>query len=64
MLRHFLVGVGLGLQQLFNDVPVALLFLIERSLKVDDVVEMENEMIGRVVSIGIRTSKIENPRTM
>lgn len=54
-----LVGVGLGLQQLFNDVASGIILLIERSLKVDDVVEMENEMIGRVVSIGIRTSKVK-----
>ena len=54
-----LVGVGLGLQQLFNDVASGIILLIERSLKVDDVVEMENEMIGRVVSIGIRTSKLK-----
>jgi small-conductance mechanosensitive channel len=54
-----LVGVGLGLQQLFNDVASGIILLIERSLKVDDVVEMENEMIGRVVSIGVRTSKLK-----
>ncbi len=54
-----LVGVGLGLQQLFNDVASGIILLIERTLKVNDVVEMENEMIGRVVSIGLRTSKIK-----
>jgi len=54
-----LVGIGLGLQQFFNDVASGIILLIERTLKVDDVVELENEMIGRVIAIGIRTSKIK-----
>jgi small-conductance mechanosensitive channel len=54
-----LVGVGLGLQQLFNDIASGIILLIERSLKVNDVVEMENEMVGRVITIGLRTSKIK-----
>ncbi|MCA1757948.1 MAG: mechanosensitive ion channel [Bacteroidales bacterium] len=54
-----LVGVGLGLQQLFMDVASGIILLIERTVKINDVVELENEMIGRVVSIGLRTSKIK-----
>ncbi|MDN5350640.1 MAG: hypothetical protein PWQ54_2036 [Bacteroidales bacterium] len=54
-----LVGVGLGLQQLFNDFASGIILLIERTLKVNDVVEMETEMVGRVISIGLRTSKIK-----
>jgi len=54
-----LVGVGLGLQQFFNDVASGIVLLVERSLKVGDIVELENEMVGKVESIGIRTSKIK-----
>lgn len=54
-----LVGVGLGLQQFFNDVSSGFIILIEGSIKVDDVVELDGSMIGRVVAIGIRTSKIK-----
>ncbi len=54
-----LVGVGLGLQQFFNDVSSGIILLVERSLKVSDIVELENEMVGKVISIGIRTSKIK-----
>ncbi len=54
-----LVGVGLGLQQLFNDIASGIILLIERTLKINDVVEMETEMVGRVVTIGLRTSKIK-----
>jgi small-conductance mechanosensitive channel len=53
-----LVGVGLGLQQLFMDVASGIILLVERTVKINDVVELENEMIGRVISIGLRTSKI------
>ena len=54
-----LVGVGRGLQQFFNDVSSGFIILIEGSIKVDDVVELDDSMIGRVVAIGIRTSKIK-----
>lgn len=54
-----LVGVGLGLQQFFNDVASGIILLVERSLKVSDIVELENEMVGKVMGIGIRTSKIK-----
>lgn len=54
-----LVGVGLGLQELFKDVASGIILLVERTVKVNDVVELENEMIGRVISIGLRTSKLK-----
>jgi len=54
-----LVGVGLGLQQLFNDISSGIVLLIEQSIKVDDIIELDNGNVGRVVSIGIRTSKMK-----
>lgn len=53
-----LVGVGLGLQQTFNDVFSGILLLFERSVEVGDWVEMEAS-VGRVVQIGLRTSVIK-----
>jgi len=55
-----LVGVGLGLQELFKDVASGIILLFERSVKVNDIVELENHMIGRVIAIGLRTSKIQS----
>ena len=52
-----LVGVGLGLQQTFNDFFSGLLLLIEGPVEVGDVVEVDN-FIGRVVEIGLRTTRI------
>jgi small-conductance mechanosensitive channel len=54
-----LVGVGIGLQQTFNDFFSGILLLFERSVEVGDVVEIEG-LIGDVKRIGLRTSIIQS----
>ncbi len=54
-----LVGIGLGLQQVFKDIISGFFLLFEGNLKVGDVVELEGE-VGIVKNIGFRTTKIEN----
>lgn len=54
-----LVGIGLGLQQLFNDLVSGIIILTENSIKIDDIIEIEG-MVARVKQIGLRTSKVEN----
>lgn len=51
-----LVGIGLGLQQTFNDVVSGIILLSEQSIKIDDVLEIDNNIV-RIQSIGLRTSK-------
>lgn len=51
-----LVGVGLGLQQTFNDIISGIILLSERSIKVDDVLEIDGDVV-KIQSIGLRTSK-------
>lgn len=51
-----LVGVGLGLQQTFNDVISGFILLSERSIKIGDVLEIDNDVV-KIQSIGLRTSK-------
>lgn len=53
-----LVGVGLGLQQTFNDLVSGLILLFEGSIKLNDVVVVDGQY-GQIVEIGLRTSKIE-----
>ncbi len=53
-----LVGIGLGLQQTFNDVISGLVILFERSVSVGDVLEFDST-VGIVKRIGIRASTIE-----
>lgn len=51
-----LVGVGLGLQQTFNDVISGIILLSERSIRIDDVLEIDGDVV-KIQSIGLRTSK-------
>jgi len=50
-----LVGIGLGLQQTFNDIVSGIILLIEGSIKVGDILEVDGKVV-RVQKIGLRTS--------
>ncbi len=54
-----LVGVGLGLQQTFNDIISGIILLIEGSIKVGDVLDLSGDVV-KVRRIGLRTSVVEN----
>ena len=51
-----LVGIGLGLQQTFNDVISGIILLSERSIKIEDVLEIDGDVV-KIQEIGLRTSK-------
>lgn len=53
-----LVGVGLGLQQTFNDFFSGLVILFERSIQVGDILDV-NGKVGKVKKIGLRASLFE-----
>ncbi len=53
-----LVGIGLGLQQTFNDLVSGIILLSEGTVEVGDIVSVDG-IIGTVKSIGFRTSKVE-----
>jgi small-conductance mechanosensitive channel len=52
-----LVGVGMGLQRLFNDIVSGFFLLMENTVRVDDIVEVDG-IICKVKEIGVRTSKV------
>ncbi|MCB0484239.1 MAG: mechanosensitive ion channel [Flavobacteriales bacterium] len=52
------VGIGLGLQSIFNDIVSGLFLLFERSVEVGHVLEVDG-LVGRVTDIRIRTSTIQ-----
>ena len=54
-----LVGVGFGIQQLFSDIASGIVLLIERNLQINDVIQLEDGTVGKVIHIGLRTSKIK-----
>jgi len=52
-----LVGVGLGLQNLFNDFVSGVIILLDSSVKVNDIIEV-NKLICKVQKIKIRTTTV------
>lgn len=52
-----LVGVGLALQHIFDDILSGFIILFEGTFQVGDVIETEG-LVARVVHIDIRTSKV------
>ncbi|MBB4080927.1 small-conductance mechanosensitive channel [Lewinella aquimaris] len=54
-----LVGIGIGLQQTFNDLICGIIILFERGVMVGDVVEITDHQVGTVRKIGARTATIE-----
>jgi small-conductance mechanosensitive channel len=51
-----LVGIGLGLQQTFNDFISGIILLIEGTTKIGDVLEIDGDVVV-IQKIGLRTSK-------
>ncbi len=57
-----LLGVGLALQTFFQDIISGIFILIDKSLQVNDIIEIDGK-VGRVTKINLRTTKaltIEN----
>ncbi len=55
LIGAFGVGIGFGLQNIFNNLVSGLILLFERPIKIDDVIEV-GQFMGKVKSIGIRSS--------
>jgi len=51
-----LVGVGLGLQQTFNDFISGIILLVEGTTKIGDVLEIDGDVV-MIQNIGLRTSR-------
>lgn len=53
-----LVGLGLGIQQIFNDIISGIFLLFEGNVKINDIVQI-NDIVATVKQINLRTSKVE-----
>lgn len=53
-----LVGVGFGIQQLFSDLASGIVLIVERNLQINDIIELDDGTVGKVIRIGLRTSKL------
>ncbi len=52
-----LVGIGLGLQQTFQDLFSGIILLIEGTIQIGDIIEVDG-FVAKVIQIGLRTSKV------
>ena len=52
-----LVGLGLGLQQIFQDLVSGIFILVEGTIREDDVIEIDG-LVGKILTINIRTSQV------
>ena len=52
-----LVGLGLGIQQIFRDIVSGVFLLFEGTIEMGDVIEIDGK-VGRVEEINLRTSKV------
>lgn len=53
-----LVGLGLGIQQIFNDIVSGIFLLFEGSVQIGDVMQVDG-MVCQVIEIRLRTSKVK-----
>lgn len=53
-----LVGLGLGVQQIFNDIVSGVFLLFEGTIRLDDIIEVDG-MVCQVKEISLRTSRVE-----
>lgn len=53
------IGVGIGMQQIFNDLVSGLILLIEGSVRVNDILEVDGQVL-KVKKIGVRASEVVN----
>lgn len=53
------VGIGFGLQSIFNNFVSGLILLFERPLRVGDLVELESGVRGRIKAINVRSTQLK-----
>ena len=53
-----LVGIGLGLQEVFKDFVSGIILLFDGTIRVSDIIEVEGK-VGRVTEIRLRASEME-----
>lgn len=55
------VGIGFGLQAIFNNLVSGIILMFDRSIKVGDLVELADGLFGTVKEINIRSTRINTP---
>ena len=55
------VGIGFGLQNIFSNFISGIIILLEKTLKVGDFVDLQSGVVGRVMEIGMRYTRVTTP---
>lgn len=55
----FSVGIGFGLQNIFNNMVSGLILAFEKPIKVGDTVQVD-DLLGEVLAIGLRSSRVRS----
>lgn len=55
------VGLGFGLQNIISNFVSGIIILVERIIKVDDFVDLQSGVMGRVAEINLRYTRITTP---
>ena len=50
------VGLGLGMQKLFQDIISGIFILIDKTVTVNDIIEIDKK-VGKITEVGLRTTK-------
>lgn len=50
------VGIGLGMQKLFQDIISGVFILVDRTVTVNDIIEIDKK-VGKITEVGLRTTK-------
>lgn len=50
------VGIGLGMQKLFQDIISGIFILVDRTVTINDIIEI-NDKVGKITRVGLRTTR-------
>jgi len=55
----FGIGIGFGMQNIINNLVSGIIIIFERPIKVGDIIKIDADILGKVESISIRSTKIK-----
>ena len=55
----FGIGIGFGMQNIINNLVSGIIIIFERPMRVGDIIKIDSDILGKVESINIRSTKIK-----
>lgn len=54
------IGIGFGLQSIFNNFISGILILLEKNIRIGDILELESGEVGEVIEINVRNTLLQS----